>query len=41
MTSIDFFYQGEGLQEIEHIEVGADYSFAGKRQLRVVLRLAW
>ena len=28
MTSIDLFYQGEGLAEIEHIEFDGDAAFA-------------
>jgi hypothetical protein len=28
MTSIDVFYQGEGIREIDHIEVGSDDTFA-------------
>jgi len=28
MKTIDVFYQGEGLKEIEHIELGADKDFA-------------
>jgi hypothetical protein len=28
MTSIDVFYQGEGVRDVEHIEVGADHTFA-------------
>lgn len=28
MSSIDIFYQGHGLREIEHIEVGADHTVA-------------
>lgn len=28
MTSIDVYYQGEGLQELDHIEASPDHSFA-------------
>lgn len=28
MTSIDIFYQGEGICEVDHIEVGSDDTFA-------------
>jgi hypothetical protein len=33
MTSIDIFYQGEGLREIEHIEVGAEHTFSTLKAL--------
>jgi hypothetical protein len=28
MTQIDVFYQGEGVREIEHLELGPDHTFA-------------
>ncbi|MBS0641742.1 MAG: hypothetical protein JSS43_17910 [Proteobacteria bacterium] len=31
MTTIDVFYQGEGISEIAHLEVDADHSFAAVR----------
>jgi hypothetical protein len=34
MNSIDIFYQGEGIRDIEHVEVGADQTFA---QIKAVL----
>ena len=33
MTSIDIFYQGEGLREIEHIEVGPEHTFSTLKAL--------
>jgi len=33
MTSIDVFYQGEGLCDVEHIEVGSDHSFGDIKAL--------
>jgi hypothetical protein len=33
MTSIDIFYQGEGIREIEHIEVGPDHTFGALKAL--------
>jgi acetylornithine deacetylase/succinyl-diaminopimelate desuccinylase-like protein len=33
MTTIDIFYQGEGVQEIEHIEFGADGSFGALKAI--------
>ena len=35
MTSIDIFYQGEGLREIEHIEVGPDQTFSNLKALLI------
>jgi len=33
MTSIDIFYQGEGLREIEHIEVGPEQTLSSVKAL--------
>jgi hypothetical protein len=33
MASIDIFYQGEGLREIEHIEVGPEHTFSTLKAL--------
>ena len=33
MASIDIFYQGEGLREIEHIEVGPAHTFSTVKAL--------
>jgi hypothetical protein len=33
MESIDIFYQGEGLREIEHIEVGPEHTFSTLKTL--------
>jgi hypothetical protein len=35
MTAIDVFYQGEGLREIEHIEVDADGNFSAIRAILI------
>ena len=35
MNAIDIFYQGEGLREIEHIEVDADHNFGAVKALLV------
>jgi hypothetical protein len=35
MASIDIFYQGEGLREIEHIEFGPDDSFSTLKALLI------
>ena len=35
MKTIDIFYQGEDIAEIEHIEVGADHSFASVKGLLI------
>ncbi len=35
MASIDIFYQGEGLREIEHIEVGPDHTFSTLKAILV------
>jgi hypothetical protein len=34
-TSIDFFYQGEGITEIEHLEVGPDHSFSAIKAILI------
>jgi hypothetical protein len=33
MKMIDVFYQGEGIREIEHIEIDADHSFAAVKAI--------
>lgn len=33
MTTIDVFYQGDGIREIEHIEISADENFAALRKV--------
>ena len=35
MTSIDIFYQGEGIRGIEHLEVDPDHTFAAVKALIV------
>lgn len=35
MASIDIFYQGEGLREIEHVEFGPDHSFSALKALLI------
>ncbi len=33
MTAIDVFYQGEGVREVEHIELGPDHTFASLKSI--------
>ena len=35
MNVIDVFYQGEGIREIEHIEVGDDHSFSAVKAILI------
>ena len=35
MREIDVFYQGEGVREIEHIELGPDHTFASLKAILV------
>ncbi len=35
MTAINIFYQGEGLREIEHLEIAPDLSFAELKRLLI------
>lgn len=35
MTSIDIFYQGEGLREIDHIEAGPEQTFSSLKALLI------
>jgi len=35
MTAIDVFYQGEGLREIEHIEIGPDHDFRALKSILI------
>ena len=34
-TTIDFFYQGEGITEIEHLEVGPDHTFSAIKAILI------
>src|SRR5690242_3680080 len=35
MTAIDVFYQGEGVREVEHIELGSDHTFASLKSILI------
>jgi hypothetical protein len=35
MTEIDVFYQGEGVREIEHIELGPEHTFASLKAILI------
>jgi hypothetical protein len=35
MASIDIFYQGEGVRDVDHIEIGSEHTFGALKALLI------